>query len=141
MPAKKHNDYEELGASHASTQDDEGQLANELKLNNLKFDFEYASFQSMDDFYPVGSERHLKDDKFDKLGFTNIYAQTQKRINEYIFEEDMFRDSAAAGSQNQSIPHNENEQASNDEHSESPTEACDFDTIADLTMTNKHPVH
>ena len=46
-----------MGESHASTQDEEMLLANELKLNQLNFEFEYASFQSMDDYYPIGQEK------------------------------------------------------------------------------------
>ena len=54
VPPKKKSEEEEFGESHASTIDDELQMLNEYKLNNLKFELEYATFQSMDEFYPVG---------------------------------------------------------------------------------------
>ena len=40
----------------------------------------------------------MKEKHVDKLGFTNIYHKPEKRLNEYLFEEDMYKNSILEGS-------------------------------------------
>jgi hypothetical protein len=86
----------------------------------------------MDAFYPSGMENEFKEDFDDKLGFTNTYAKIPVPVNELHLGNQLFRNDDDLDAQI------ENRNADEDKVSQQSNQ---IDTIADLSLTNTHPVH
>lgn len=80
---------EGMDGSRDSTKDDDDLLSfDPSSLQPIQFSFEYASFQSLDEFHQ-GAGAHTKHQMEtyapiqSKHGFTNIYAEPEKKLREY----------------------------------------------------------